>query len=262
MNSLSLSGLGLTGRHILAVVDGLSTPGNTFGCLYLDCNPGITAQGYGALFNLVHWNNAYNGCNSWYGLRVYNKAWQRKLNLVIKVNLRYNRLEYLTNGSFSSEERRWKLQEWVMNLPSDRSYDEEDSSYDEGGAIEDEAVFNDEDEEDRSYDEEDSSYDEGGAIEDEAVFNDEDEEDRSYDEEVSSYDGGGAIEDEAAINDEDEQDRSYDDEDSSYDWGGAIEDEAVRRRERDDATRIDFIWCLLRENPDMMRTSYDMFQIL
>jgi hypothetical protein len=182
---LGLRGLGLTDSHVLAIVDRLSTPGIHLGSLNLDSNPGITAQGYGALLNLINRANVI----SYYELPsgkscvcLDDKAWEGKLNLVREMNWVYKRTEFLTNGSFSSEERRWQWLEWVVGLPT----------------------FYDEDEEDRGYDEEDSSYDEGRAIEDEAVWD----------------------------------------------------------RKIDNATRINFIWYILRENPEMMRTSNDMFQIL
>jgi hypothetical protein len=266
---LFLCSLGLTDSHILAIVDGLSTPGIHLGCLNLSSNPGITAQGYDALFNLVNRTNVIGNCGRsgvFCQFCVDDKAWEGKLNLVSEMNSAYNRLEYMTNGSFSSEESRLQWLEWVVDLPrfydedeEDRCYhrccDEVSSSYDGGGSLEEEAAFNDEDEED-------SSYVGVGAIVDEAVFNDEDEEDRGYGEEDSSFDGGGAIEDEAVFNDEDEEDRSHEEEDNSSDEGGAVEVKAVWDRKIDDAKRINFIWYLLRENPEMMRTSNDMFQIL
>jgi hypothetical protein len=75
-----------------------------------ESNPGITAQGYGALFDLFNQTNAVGYVPTddewWIRLCVDDKAWEGKLNLVSRMNTQYCRLEYLTNGSFSSEERR------------------------------------------------------------------------------------------------------------------------------------------------------------
>jgi hypothetical protein len=119
--ALSLRGLGLTDSHVLAIVDGLSTTGSHLESLYLDSNPGITDQGYGALFDLINRANVVGGFHSlarnWIGFCVDDKALEGKLNLVTEMNSKYSRLEYLTNGSFSSEERRWQWLENVVNLP-------------------------------------------------------------------------------------------------------------------------------------------------
>jgi hypothetical protein len=116
---LLLNGLGLTDSHVLAIADGLSTPGTHVGTLELESNPGITAQGYGALLNLINRANVVghdifgNGC----GFRVDDKAWADKLNLVSEMNLDYGRLEYMTNGTYTSAERRLQWLEKVTNLP-------------------------------------------------------------------------------------------------------------------------------------------------
>jgi hypothetical protein len=121
-HSLWLRGLGLTDSHVLAIVDGLSTPGTHVNIMQLLFNPGITAQGYGALLNLINRANVVGDFHSfleeWIGFSVDDKAWEGKLNLVSEMNSEYRRLEYLTNGTFTSEERRWQWLERVANLPS------------------------------------------------------------------------------------------------------------------------------------------------
>jgi hypothetical protein len=125
--SLRLNGLGLTDSHALAIVDGLSTPGTRLHCLNLESNPGISAQGYGTLVNLINRANVV-GCfdslpSKWTGFRLDDKAWEGKLNLVSEMNSDYHHLKYLTNGSFTSEEHRWQWLEKVANLPiPDRNF--------------------------------------------------------------------------------------------------------------------------------------------
>jgi hypothetical protein len=116
---LLLNGLGLTDSHVLAIVDGLSTPGTHVGTLELDSNPDITDQGYGALFDRINRANVVGGgpYSSWHGFVVDDKAWEGKLNLVTDMNSKYGRLEYLTNGTFTSEERRLQWLERVADLP-------------------------------------------------------------------------------------------------------------------------------------------------
>jgi hypothetical protein len=122
---LYLNDLGLTDSHVLAIVDGLSTPGIHLNYLNLTHNQGITAQAYGALLNLsdrasgigrVSLCNRYEPCAD-------EKAWEGKLNLVSEMNSEYRRLEYMTNGTFTSEECRWQ---WLERVASLASSDEED----------------------------------------------------------------------------------------------------------------------------------------
>jgi hypothetical protein len=100
-------------------VDGLSTtPDYKLGCLNLGSNPGISAQGYGALFNHINVANVvgYFPCDfrgKWHGFCLDDKAWEGKLNLVAEMNSTCNRLEYMTNGTFTSEEHRLQ---WLENL--------------------------------------------------------------------------------------------------------------------------------------------------
>jgi hypothetical protein len=119
---LSLRGLGLTDSHVLAIVDGLSTPGHHVRYLMLMSNPGITGQGYGALLNVISqanvidrvflckWDEPDESC-------VDEKAWEAKIRLVSEMNSDYGRLEYMANGTFTSEERRFDWLERVVNLP-------------------------------------------------------------------------------------------------------------------------------------------------
>jgi hypothetical protein len=117
---LRLNGLGLTESHVLAIVDVFPTPDTHFSLLNLESNPDITAQGYDALFNLI------NG-----GLRrsmmrfcVDDKAWEAKLNLVFEMNSAYCRLEYLMNGTFTSEERKCQwLEELADHIRRQEFYD-------------------------------------------------------------------------------------------------------------------------------------------
>jgi hypothetical protein len=129
---LTLSDLGLTDSHVLAIVDGLSTPGTHLSMLNLESNPGITARGYGALFNLINRTNAIGYVptdDEWIGFCVDDKAWEGKLNLVSRMNTQFHRLEYLTNGSFSSEERRWQWLERLAQLTSCNEDDETKALY-------------------------------------------------------------------------------------------------------------------------------------
>jgi hypothetical protein len=116
---LSLRGLGLTDSHVLVIVDGLSTPDNHLNFLNLESNPGISAQGYGALFDRIYRANVvcYLVCHERRRFRVDDKAWEGKLNLVSEMNLWYRHLEYLTNGTFTSAEHRLQWLEKVVNLP-------------------------------------------------------------------------------------------------------------------------------------------------
>jgi hypothetical protein len=117
-HTLSLHGLDLTDSHVLAIVGGLSTPDTHVCYLDLESNPGITAQGYGALIHLINRANVVGENNSghsqWRGFCVDDKAWEGKLNLVSEMNSAYRRLEYLTNGTFTSEEHRWQ---WLARVP-------------------------------------------------------------------------------------------------------------------------------------------------
>jgi hypothetical protein len=117
---LRLMGLGLTDSHVLAIVDGLSTSGTHLSMLDLASNPGITAQGYGALLNLINRAIVVGHdqplIGEWSGFCIDDKAWESELHLVSEMNITYSRLEYMTNGTFTSEERRWQWLEMVACL--------------------------------------------------------------------------------------------------------------------------------------------------
>jgi hypothetical protein len=125
---LSLNGLGLTDSHVLAIEDGLSTPGTHLRMLDLESNPGITAQGYDALLNLINRANVlgYGAFNKWHGFRVDDKVWEGNLNLLSEMNWKYSRLEYLTNGTFTSAERRWQWLERAVGLSGSNAVDEDE----------------------------------------------------------------------------------------------------------------------------------------
>jgi hypothetical protein len=128
---LSLRGLGLTDSHVLAIVGSLSTGGTHLSTLKLESNPGITAQGYGALFNVINqanvidhvslckWDERDESC-------VDEKSWEAKIRLVSGMNSKYDRLEYMTNGIFTSEECRLQWLERVADLKSRYDWDEEE----------------------------------------------------------------------------------------------------------------------------------------
>jgi hypothetical protein len=92
--------------------------------LYLTNNPGITARGYGALFDFINRANSIrDGQHS--SFCVDDKAWEGELNLVHEMNSKYGRLEYMTNGTFTSKECRLQWLERVANLPSSGEHDED-----------------------------------------------------------------------------------------------------------------------------------------
>jgi hypothetical protein len=113
---IMLRGLGLTDSHVLAIADGLSS---TYGTqsLTLDSNPGITSEGYDALFRLVKGENVVYGPHWSTKFCVDDKALEGKLNLVSEMNAEYGVLMYLPNGTSPSEERRWQWLEKVADLP-------------------------------------------------------------------------------------------------------------------------------------------------
>jgi hypothetical protein len=129
LTALHLRGLGLTDKHVDAIVNGLSIPGTHLNYLNLVSNPGITAQGYGALLNLMNRANVVGfGASGgrWIGFCVDDRAWEAKLNLVSEMNTCYGRLEYLTNGTFTSEEHKLQWLEMVAGLPFSNDDDEGD----------------------------------------------------------------------------------------------------------------------------------------
>jgi hypothetical protein len=115
LGGLMLNDLGLTDSHVVAIVDGLSTPGTRLSYLNLESNPGITAQGYGALLNLSNRANVIGNVTLYnrYQPFVDEKAWEDKIRLVSEMNSKYGRLEYMTNGTFTSQER---TLQWLEEL--------------------------------------------------------------------------------------------------------------------------------------------------
>lgn len=112
--SVSLCGLGLDDSHCLAIADVLQTVDTPHLVHILDLtgNPKISARGYGALLSLINRTNVIFG-----SLRVDNKTWEAELNLVIAMN-DHGRLEYMMNGTFTSERQRWQWLQKLASLPS------------------------------------------------------------------------------------------------------------------------------------------------
>jgi hypothetical protein len=234
--TLSLRGLGLTDSHVLAIVDGLSTPYTHVGYLNLESNPGITAQGYGALMNLINQTNIVGHVSfsdgEWRGFSVDDKAWEGKLNLVSQMNSEYRRLEYLTNGTFTSEERRWQWLERVVNL----SLSDEDDEEDEDEEDDENTVYHEDDDDDDEY----------------TVYNKEDDDVRSCDEDKSAKWDATDLnfiwstlrqnpdDDEYTVYNKEDDDVRSCDEDKNAEW---------------DAKHLNFIWSTLRQNPEMMQVS-------
>jgi hypothetical protein len=123
---LRLRGLGLTDSHVVALVDGLSASGTHLRWLELTSNPGITAQGYGALLNIINRANVVGYVNVPSGFIVDDKAWEGKLNFVSEMNWNYGRREYLTNGTFASAQRMCQWLERVPELAIPNEYEEDD----------------------------------------------------------------------------------------------------------------------------------------
>jgi hypothetical protein len=95
--------------------------------LNLESNPDITAQAYGALFNLCNRTNAVGYVptdDEWIRFCVDEKAWEGKLNLVSRINTQYCHLECIMNGSFSTEESKWQWLERLVQLASSYKNDE------------------------------------------------------------------------------------------------------------------------------------------
>jgi hypothetical protein len=114
LNSLvSLCSLGLNDGHCIGIAEELQSPDSFVRQLTLDSNPAISERGYSALLGLI------NRVNVVRMFSLDDKAWEAKLNLLTEMNRRHGRLEYLTNGHFTSERRRW---EWLKKLASFRSW--------------------------------------------------------------------------------------------------------------------------------------------
>jgi hypothetical protein len=72
-----------------------------------------------------------DGYSPWHGFVVDDKAWEGKLNVVSEMNSKYRRLEYLTNGTFTSAERRRQWLERVASLAIPDEYEEDDDDGDD-----------------------------------------------------------------------------------------------------------------------------------
>jgi hypothetical protein len=131
--SLRLKGLGLTDSHVVAIVDGLPTAGIHLDYLNLELNPGISAQGYGALFNLVNQANVFSRVTRCYfprGFHLEDKAWEGKLNLLSEMNFKYGRLDYMANGTFISKEHKWQwLEQLADRISREEAFDRGNIDY-------------------------------------------------------------------------------------------------------------------------------------
>jgi hypothetical protein len=130
---LDLCSLGLNDSHCLDIADELRTTGAFVRELDLKSNPAISDQGYNSLLDLI------NRANVIQRFSVDDKDWEAKLNLVSEMNRECGRLEYMTNGNFASEERRWEWLEKLVTSPPSwndnvRYYNDEetDDYYEEG----------------------------------------------------------------------------------------------------------------------------------
>jgi hypothetical protein len=99
--------------------------------LNLESNPDITDQGYGALLNLINRANVVGAvCLCKWDERdesfVREKAWEAKIDLVSEMNSKYGRLEYMANGTFTSDEDRLQWLERVANLTRPYGWREEE----------------------------------------------------------------------------------------------------------------------------------------
>jgi hypothetical protein len=121
MELLHLHGLGLNDSHCHAIAEALRVGHTSVGELSLKFNPAISAQGYSALLGLINRSNVVRT------FRVDDKRWEAELNLVSDMNRDHGRLEYMTNGTFSSEGRRWQWLQKLASLPS--SSDREDAKH-------------------------------------------------------------------------------------------------------------------------------------
>lgn len=110
---LHLEGLGLNNSHCLAIVEVLQTADTLIlKILDLDGNPHINAEGYSALLDLI------NGTNVIDHFYLDDKTWEGKLNLVSEMNRFHGRRQYLTDGTFTSERRRWQWLQKLASLPN------------------------------------------------------------------------------------------------------------------------------------------------
>ena len=109
LHDLNLDALGLNDSHCHEISEAWLASGTYVTWLHLRFNPAISAEGYGCFLRLINWIKAIKN------FTVDDMAWESKLNLVSEMNRKYGRREYLTNGTFSSEER-WL--QWLLKLAS------------------------------------------------------------------------------------------------------------------------------------------------
>jgi hypothetical protein len=125
MRWLDLNGLGLNDSHCLAITDEWLASMHSVNVtgpdeqhyLNLTGNPAISAEGYSAFLSLLNRVSAVP-------FNVDDKHWQAKLNLVSQMNRDYGRLEYMTNGTFTSERHRLQWLQKLANLPSSSDKEE------------------------------------------------------------------------------------------------------------------------------------------
>jgi hypothetical protein len=117
LNFLHLHGLGLNNSHCDAIAEALQEGHTSVGRLSFESNPAISAQGFAALLGLI---NRANVIDRFF---LDKKRWEAELNLVSVMNRKHGRLEYMMNGTFSSEERRWQ---WLQKLAAMEGTDEEE----------------------------------------------------------------------------------------------------------------------------------------
>jgi hypothetical protein len=124
MEELRLNRLGLNDSHCLVIRDvflqsSYWRPGGIWQDeLDLMGNPDISDEGYSAFLSLI---NQVNSVRQFY---VDDVDWEDKLNLVSQMNRDYGRLEYMTNGTFTSERHRLQWLQKLANLPSSSDKEE------------------------------------------------------------------------------------------------------------------------------------------
>jgi hypothetical protein len=96
-----------------------TTGGEIFLTLNLESNPAISNVGYRAI---LHGMNQRNVVVTTF--RLDDKAWEDNLNLVSEMNRGHGRLQFMTNGTFTDERRRFEFLERLATLPRSRRYDD------------------------------------------------------------------------------------------------------------------------------------------
>jgi hypothetical protein len=117
--SLELCGLGLNDSHCMVIFDALQTIGDEILLtLNLESNPAISNVGYRAILHGMNQRNVVVPT-----FRLDDKKWESNLNLVSEMNSRHGRLQFMTNGTFSDERRRFEFLERLATPPL-RRYDD------------------------------------------------------------------------------------------------------------------------------------------